>query len=124
MSQEIKSHVLSIIKDIELGMKYEQCPDCGCTDFDEHDDCKDCGNHMTIHGFDYISDVLDIQFIVNNKKEYLGARLLVAFGGPNIWIDTHKKCVEGGWWSDAYTASYSKDTLGLDEACKEYFNCC
>lgn len=72
--------------------------------------------------FDYLQDVLDIEYIVNSKKEYLGARILVAFGGPNIWVDTRKGIVEGYWWGDKATASF-EDNLGLDDALNELFNC-
>lgn len=33
-------------------------------------------------------DVLDVEWILTSDKELKGARLLVAFGGLNIWIDT------------------------------------
>ena len=49
---------------------------------------------------DYIKDVLDINYIINSDKSYKGARLLVAFGGPNIWIDTTTKTVEAYWGGD------------------------
>ena len=122
MTQDIKSQVLSIVKDIELGMKYEECPDCGSTNFDEHNDCE-CGNHMTLHGFDYISDVLDVNWVLDHNREFKGARLLVAFGGPNIWIDTTKQTVEGHWWGDSFTASYSRDEMDIEGACSEWFSC-
>jgi hypothetical protein len=72
--------------------------------------------------FDYLQDVLAIEYIVNSKKEYLGARLLVAFGGPSIWVDTRKGIVEGFWWGDNATASFV-DNIGLDDALSELFNC-
>ena len=74
-------------------------------------------------GFDYLEDVLDIHYYVSTDKEYLGARALVAFGGPNIWIDTLKKRVEGHWWGDSEYVYYQKDYLELDEALKEIYNC-
>ena len=75
------------------------------------------------NGFDYLSDVLDIQYIVSSKKEYLGARVLVAFGGPNIWINTQKNMVEGYWWGDSEFAYYREDNLELDEVLEEIYNC-
>ena len=122
MTNDIKSQVLSIVKDIELGMKYEECPDCGSTNFDEHNDCE-CGTHMTLSGFDYISDVLDVNWVLDHNREFKGARLLVAFGGPNIWVDTTKQTVEGHWWGDSFTASYSRDEMDIEGACSEWFNC-
>lgn len=72
--------------------------------------------------WDYIQDVLDINWILNNDKTYRGARLLVAFGGPNIWIDTVNQQVEGYWWGDKYIQSYN-DNIGLDDVLEELFNC-
>ena len=73
--------------------------------------------------FDYLQDALDIEYIVNNKREYLGARVLVAFGGPNIWINTRTQTVDGAWWGDSARVSYSRDQIGLDEALEELWNC-
>ena len=73
--------------------------------------------------YDYLSDVLDIEYICNSKKEYLGARVLVAFGGPNIWINTRTQQVEGYWWGDKSIQSYNKDEIGLDDALEDLFNC-
>ena len=68
--------------------------------------------------FDYLEDALDIEYIVNNRGEYLGARVLVAFGGPNIWVNTRTHTVEGHWWGDSAYASFT-DGIGLDDALRE-----
>jgi hypothetical protein len=75
-----------------------------------------------LSAFDYLQDALDIEYIVNGKGEYLGARVLVAFGGPNIWVDTKRGIVEGAWWSDKASASF-QDSIGLDDALSELWNC-
>jgi hypothetical protein len=75
-----------------------------------------------LSAFDYLQDALDIEYIVNSKKEYLGARVLVAFGGPNIWVNTRTKTIEGYWWADKATASF-EDGIGLDDALEELYNC-
>jgi len=36
--------------------------------------------------------------------------LLVAFGGPNIWIDTRRGIVEGYWWQNSAFQSFDTDT--------------
>jgi hypothetical protein len=87
--------------------------------FDE-DELNVDGEQMT--AFDYLQDALDIEYIVNGKGEYLGARVLVAFGGPNIWVNTRTNTVEGHWWSDSCTASFT-DNIGLDDALEELWNC-
>lgn len=75
------------------------------------------------NGFDFLKDALDIEYIVKGRKpdDYLGVRVLVAFGGPNIWINTRTNTVEGYWWGEEYHASF-RDYVGLDEACQEMWN--
>jgi len=107
----LRDHVLQIVQDIENGYK----PDADereILDYPYED-----GDILS--GFDYLSDLLDIQYIVTGKREYLGARILVAFGGPNIWINTQAQIVEGYWWGDAVSMSYHDDPMGIDEACQE-----
>ena len=105
MSNDLKSHVQSIAKKLTLG-------------FNE-DDVID-GEPMS--AFDYLQDALDIEYIVNNKSEYLGARVLVAFGGPNIWVNTRTSTVEGAWWRARAEASFA-DNIGLDDALSELWAC-
>jgi hypothetical protein len=104
---DLKNHVGEIVKRIEQG-------------FDETETNYD-GEQMS--AFDYLQDALDIEYIVNSKKEYLGARVLVAFGGPNIWINTRTKQVEGAWWGESFTMPYHQDSIGLDEALEELWQC-
>ena len=73
-----------------------------------------------VSAFDYLADALDIQWVCARDKSYHGARVLVAFGGPNIWINTRTKTVEGHWWGEKAVAEF-EDTAGLDEACEELF---
>ena len=90
--------------------------------WDEWNEGRDIDNEGEFSAFDYLQDALDIEYIVSSKKEYLGARVLVAFGGPNIWINTRTNTIEGYWWGDKASASFS-DNLGLDDALNELFNC-
>jgi hypothetical protein len=76
--------------------------------------------------FDYLQDVLEFNWILNSDRTLKGARMLVAFGGPNIWIDTTKGIVEGYWWQDKFVAEYdtqSEFARDLDEALETLFNC-
>jgi hypothetical protein len=86
--------------------------------WEELNDGRDTDNDGEYSAFDYLENALDIEYIVNGKGEYLGARVLVAFGGPNIWVNTRTWTIEGHWWSDKATASF-KDNLGLDDALSE-----
>jgi hypothetical protein len=111
MSDQIKSHVLSIINDLNNG-------------FDGYGEENEYGEYQG--AFEYLNDVLDINWILNSDRTLKGARLLVAFGGPNIWIDTSKGTVEGAWWGDSFTDTYNTDSdfaRDLDESLETLFNC-
>lgn len=89
---------------------------------DEWNEGRDVENEGEFSAFDYLEDVLDIEYVVNGKGEYLGARVLVAFGGPNIWVNTRTNTVEGAWWESRANASFT-DNLGLNDALEELWNC-
>ena len=99
----LQNHVDSIAHDLDNGLTNEE--------------------GEPVHGFDYLEDVLDIQYIVTSERQYLAARVLVAFGGPNIWINTQTKTVEGYWWDESAFASYYNDEIGLDEALEDLWVC-
>lgn len=71
-----------------------------------------------ISAYDYLQDALDIEYRVGSDGTYRSARVLVAFGGPNIWIDTRTNTVEGAWWGDCASAAFT-DKIGLDYALQE-----
>ena len=124
MTDKIKAHVLSIVRELEQGRQCESCTECGADLYDSAA-CPECAheNPDTLNGFDYIADVLDVNWVLDANREFLGARLLVSFGGPNIWIDTAKQTVEGRWWGDSFTASYNHDEMDVQGACAEWFGC-
>jgi hypothetical protein len=106
MSHDLKQHVQSIADTLSNGFA--------------DDELNYDGEPM--NAYDYLQDALDIEYIVNSKGEYLGARVLVAFGGPNIWVNTRTGTVEGAWWADRAEASFT-DNIGLDDALSELWAC-
>lgn len=82
----------------------------------------DCFEDGEVSAFNYLAGVLDIEYIVSGDGTYRGARVLVAFGGPNIWINTKDNTVEGYWWDDKHIESYN-DALGLDDVLEELWEC-
>ena len=70
----------------------------------------------------YMEDVYDIRYIVDREKRYLGAELMVAGGGPTIWVNLDTKYVEGYWGSDKVLEPFI-DNLGLDDYCEEMYAC-
>ena len=70
----------------------------------------------------WMEDVYDIEWITYQDKSYKGARLLVAGGGPNIWVNLQTNKVEGYWWGD-YCEYGFVDNIGLDDYLEEIYDC-
>ena len=69
---------------------------------------------------DWMEGTYDIRYYVDREKRYLGAEILVAGGGPTIWVNTYTQQVEGYWGGDRVTWSFI-DELGLDDYCEEMY---
>ena len=63
--------------------------------------------------YDYFNDVFDIRYTVDSDLDYCGVRLMVACGGPNIYIDTVQRKVMLYWWTDY--AEYDLASEVVDE---------
>ena len=50
--------------------------------------------------YTYFADALDIEYTISSRGDFLGARIAVALGGPNIYIDTREGYVKGYWGTD------------------------
>jgi hypothetical protein len=54
--------------------------------------------------WDYVAEeTLDFTYTINSRREYAGCRLLIAFGGPNIYIDTIAKEIQLYWGGEEET---------------------
>jgi len=71
---------------------------------------------------EWMEDVYNVRYIVDHEKKYLGAMLMVAGGGPTIWVNTWKKEVEGYWGGDKCTHHF-RDEVGLDDYNEEMYYC-
>tara|TARA_R100001079_G_scaffold106936_2_gene75488 strand:+ start:151 stop:507 length:357 start_codon:yes stop_codon:yes gene_type:complete len=60
----------------------------------------------------WMERVYDIEWITSRDHSYKGARLLVAGGGPTIWVNVKTDEVEGYWAGDHCTQAF-QDNLGL-----------
>ena len=66
--------------------------------------------------------VYDIEWITHQDKRYKAARLLVAGGGPNIWVNLQTNTVDGYWGCDEVNHGFV-DNIGLDEYLEELHAC-
>jgi glutamate dehydrogenase/leucine dehydrogenase len=71
---------------------------------------------------DWMEGTYDIRYLVDREKRYLGAEILVAGGGPTIWVDTFREQVTG-WWGTDRVQWYFQDNLGLNDYCEEMYGC-
>ena len=83
--------------------------------------CKNIADSITDGKQDpaiWMHDVYDVEWITYNDHSYKAARLMVAGGGPNIWVNTQDGTVDGYWGSDKVHWHYT-DNIGLDDYLSE-----
>ena len=68
----------------------------------------------------FMEHVYDIRYIVDREKRYYSAELMVAGGGPTIWVNLNTKEVEGYWGCDRVNEPFI-DNLGLDDYMEEMY---
>ena len=69
---------------------------------------------------EWMEGTYDIRYLVDSSKRFLGAEILVAGGGPTIWVDTFREKVTGWWGSDRFEY-YFQDNIGLNDYCEEMY---
>ena len=69
---------------------------------------------------EWMESTYDIRYLVDSQKRFLGAEILVAGGGPTIWVDTFREQVTG-WWGTDKVQIYFQDNLGLNDYCEEIY---
>lgn len=135
---ENRQHCKRIAEDIEdyyNGLVY-RCPECGeiitvPADWSgEKYKCPDCD---TVHDgddleqlslYDYFDDVLDIEYRIGSDRQLRSVQIMVAWGGPNIYIDTATEQVELYWWGNRASYPIDSDACNaIDDIFNEYFNC-
>lgn len=130
---ENREHCKRIAKDVHdyaVGRCY-RCPECEETislpdDVGDKYRCPDCG---TVHEaddleqlsiWDWSDNILDWRYIVEKDKSYRSVEIMVAFGGPNIWVSTESQSVELYWWGDRASYPLSSEAVeAIDEWAQE-----
>lgn len=74
--------------------------------------------------YDYISDCLDVEYIINSRKEYKSCKIWVTLGGPNVWIDTDTQEIKLAWGTDRESLWLPSEICEeIDSVMEEFFNC-
>ena len=89
--------------------------------------CKNIADDITDSGqiggaYYWMENVYNIEWITHQDKTYKAARLLVAGGGPNIWVNLQTNTVDGYWGTDKVTWGFV-DEIGLDDYLEEMHGC-
>lgn len=115
-----------------------RCPDCGeilARDWDnvgEQFKCPECGAvgdpdwWDVLSVWDFLEDVYNVEYRVSGKgpDDLQSVQIMVACGGPNIYLDTATKDVELYWWSERARWPMSYDAVeALEDWAAEMWAC-
>ena len=75
--------------------------------------------------FDWLGDdEYDIEYTIAGHKGYRGARIMIACGGPNTYINTNSGDVELYWWNERASYPMNSDVVDMiDSTYEELFAC-
>lgn len=124
------------LDDYANGRVYK-CPDCNeiitvTSDWSgEKYKCPNCETVLDYYDMDpqtlwdyFDSDIYDIEYRIGTGKEYRSVKVMVACGGPNIYIDTAAREVQLYWWTDKASYRIDRDTCEeVDNYFEELFEC-
>ena len=81
----------------------------------------DDGEIMTM--WDYVSEnALDYEYTIASTGDYLGVRVYVTLGGPNVWINTRDGEIAGAWGTDRVEVWLPSEIAAeIDEVFAEYY---
>ena len=140
MNTENRKHCIQIAETLEQianGQMY-RCPECGeyfTLPAPLHHEteclCNNCKTWNTLDDyeqvsfFDHFTDgVYDIEYRINAERKFKSVRLMVACGGPNIFIDTGACEVQLYWWTDRASCPIDPETCeAINECFEELYNC-
>lgn len=75
--------------------------------------------------YDYLADVLDATYYTAGRDgDYKGVRLLLAYGGPNVYLGTYFRTLELYWWTESATVDLlPNEAAEVDDMWREVYYC-
>lgn len=127
--QLMRQETLKVVNAVELLTSEDECVRCSCgaytpsyiADENGYITCSECGNtfelteYNVVSLYDYISDnygidiTMDLNDYVRGSRELRGANIMIAFGGPNIYINTISCAVRCYWGCGSYEEPISEE---------------
>lgn len=72
--------------------------------------------------WDYFDETYNTRYVVDDDLDYVGVRVMVACGGPNVWVDTYNQTVDLYWGGDHVSCDlWSSTTDEIDEIFREQY---
>ena len=93
--KELKARVQSVANELKALYNADYTEE-------QRDELREIGEPCCL--YEYFTDVLDFEYAISSKKDFLGVKVWVTLGGPNIWIDTRDGEVKGAWGRDRESA--------------------
>ena len=142
MNQENFEHCKSIRERLEgyYNGEYYQCPECGeivhIPDLDDTklDECfrlpcgcaiEDYDDLYSLSVYSFFDDRFDTIYYFGEDGDMRGVRILIAFGGPNIYVDTYRKTVELFWWTETATVDLEQELCeDITEIFEDMYKAC
>lgn len=73
---------------------------------------------------EYLYDVYDIEYRADNERAYRSVKLMIACGGPNVYVDTDEKAVLLHWGGTKKEHFLSREvTDRVDNIFSELWDC-
>lgn len=113
MTNELKKYVDGIRDDLKNLYEAEYTEE-------EREQMEEDGEAYDLYS--YFSDVLDYEYTISSSGDYLGAKIWVTLGGPNVCIDTRDGYVKGAWGCDRAEAWIPSEIVDeIDDIFREYY---
>ena len=78
----------------------------------------------TLSLYDYFSDVLDVEYVINSDLSYRAVKVYITLGGPAVWLDTYYGTVELRWANEKSSYYLSSDIVDeIDNIWEDTYNC-
>ncbi len=112
--QALLEYMAPLQTELSSGFSYE---------VNEDGECRDEDGYPT-SPWEYVIDALDVEVTRPLNGDYRGARILLTFGGPNIWLDTAERELQGAWGGKRVNMFVPYDVCEeIDAAIEEYAGC-